>query len=120
MIKLAGLYSPNVLITRPPASFLKVTGDQKLRYDLEWPNPNPNVLVGTSALTFLVTDPGGTSALTFLVTDPGGTSALTFLVTDPGGTSALTFLVTDPGGTNPLTLLVTARPWRDESTSIIH
>ena len=38
MIKLAGLYSPNVLITRPPASFLKVTGDQKLRYDLEWPN----------------------------------------------------------------------------------
>ena len=37
MIKLAGLYSPNVLITRPPASFLKVTGDQKLRYDLEWP-----------------------------------------------------------------------------------
>ena len=40
MIKLAGLYSPNVLITRPPASFLKVTGDQKLRYDLEWPYLN--------------------------------------------------------------------------------
>ena len=38
MIKLAELYSPHVLITRPPASFLKVTGDQKLRYDLEWPN----------------------------------------------------------------------------------
>ena len=37
MIKLAELYSPHVLITRPPASFLKVTGDQKLRYDLEWP-----------------------------------------------------------------------------------
>ena len=40
MIKLAELYSPHVLITRPPASFLKVTGDQKLRYDLEWPYSN--------------------------------------------------------------------------------
>ena len=38
MIKLAGLYSPNVLITRPPASFFNINGDQKLRFDLEWPN----------------------------------------------------------------------------------
>ena len=29
--------SPNVLITRPPASFLDSCCDQKLRYDLEWP-----------------------------------------------------------------------------------
>ena len=35
MIKLAELYSPNALITHPPASFLKVTGDQQLRYI--WP-----------------------------------------------------------------------------------
>ena len=31
-------YSPNVMITRPPASFLDSCCDQKLRYDLEWPN----------------------------------------------------------------------------------
>ena len=30
--------SPNVLITRPPASFLDSCCDQKLRYDSEWPN----------------------------------------------------------------------------------
>ena len=45
MIKLAELYSPHVLITRPPASFLKVTGDQKLRYDLEWPNMKINAAI---------------------------------------------------------------------------
>ena len=44
MIKLAALYSPNVLITRPPASFLKVTGDQKLRYDLEWPYSTESII----------------------------------------------------------------------------
>ena len=29
--------SPKVLITRPPASFCLLGCDQKLRYDLEWP-----------------------------------------------------------------------------------
>ena len=33
--------SPNVLITRPPASFLDSCCDQKLRYDLEWPKVLP-------------------------------------------------------------------------------